>query len=178
MKQNASNLIERVMAPVSAPPQIQRPTAAMHMGSVPERYCARGEQCKLYVPETGRPQKLGRYHEGDMCNRCTRAMVDEDLEFHQRTPSVTYEPVRHKENPRRARLVVMKRNLVAQLLIRRGDFWEAIKNVRIRWQLDPVPTRLPPDSEDILYPPKTPAQQLPRPLAFVPWPCGRHPCGS
>jgi hypothetical protein len=59
----------------------------------------------------------------------------------------------------------MKRNLVAQLLLRQGGFWEAIKNVRSRWQLDPVPTQLPPESEDILHSPwqTAPAQQ---PLSF------------
>ncbi len=139
----------------------------MDMGSVPERYCAKDEQCKLYVPETGRSQKLGRYHEGDICDRCRRAMADEDLEACQSIPSVIYEPVRHKDNPRKARLVVLKRNLVAQLLARGGAFWELIKNVRSRWQLDPVPTRLPPDSEDILRPPHTPAQHPLRPLAFI-----------
>jgi hypothetical protein len=61
----------------------------------------------------------------------------------------------------------LKRNLVAQLLARRGDFWEAIKDVRVRWQLGPVPTQLPPDSEDILYPRETPARQLPRFPAFI-----------
>jgi len=116
----------------------------MHMGSGSERYCVNGEHCKLYDQETGRPQRLSRDHKGDIRNRCTRAMVDEDLEFHQRTPSVIYEPVRHKANPRRARLEAAKRNLVAQLLARRGDFWEVIKYVRSRWQLDPVPTQLPP----------------------------------
>jgi hypothetical protein len=137
------------------------------MGNVPERYCARGEQCKLYDTGSGRSQRLGRYHEGDICDRCSRAMADEDLEAHQSTPSVIYEPVRHNENPRRARLVVMKRNLVAQLIARRGDFWEDIKYIRRRWQLDPVPTQLPPDSEDILYPQQMPAQQPPRPSAFI-----------
>jgi hypothetical protein len=116
----------------------------MDMGSVPERYCAKDEQCKLYVPETGRSQKLGRYHKGDICDRCRSAIADEDLESHQRTPSVIYEPIRHKDNPRKARLEVLKRNLVAQLIARRGDFWEGIKGVRVRWQLDPVPTQLPP----------------------------------
>jgi hypothetical protein len=94
-------------------------------------------------------------------------MADEDLEAHQSTPSIFYEPVRHQENPRKARLEVLKRNLVAQLLARRGAFWAIIKYVRSRWQLDPVPTQLPPDSEDILYPPHTPAQHPLRPLAFI-----------
>jgi hypothetical protein len=155
-------------APASATSKIQRFTAAMHMGYETERFCANGDHCKLYDLETGRPQRLSRDHKADICNRCSRAMVDDDLEFHQRTPSVIYEPVRHKDNPRKARFVVLKRNLVAQLIARRGAFWLAIKDVRSRWQLDPVPTQLPPDSEDILRPPQTPAQQPPRPLEFIP----------
>jgi hypothetical protein len=139
----------------------------MHMGYVSERYCARGDQCKHYDAGSGRSQKLGRYHKGDVCDRCKKAMVDEDLEVLERTPSVTYEPISHKENSRRARLVVMKRNLVAQLLVRRGDFWEAIRDVRSRWQLDPVPTQLPPDSEDVLYPRQTPTPRPPRSSTFI-----------
>ena len=154
------------MAPASATSIVQRP-AATHMGSVSERYCARGDQCKLYDAGSGRSQKLGQYHESDICDQCRRAMADEDLEAYQSIPSVIYEPVRHKDNPRKARLVVLKRNFVAQLLARGGAFWELIKYVRSRWQLDPVPTQLPPDSEDILRPPHTPAQHPLRPLAFI-----------
>jgi hypothetical protein len=139
----------------------------MHVESGSERYCVNGEHCKHYDPQTGRSQKLGRYHEGDLCDRCRRAITDEDLEAHQSTPSVFYEPVRYKENPRKARLEVLKRNLVAQLLARRGDFWEAIKDVRVRWQLDPVPTQLPPHSGDVLYPRQTPPRQPPRSPVFI-----------
>lgn len=139
----------------------------MHMGYLSERYCARGDQCKLFDTGSGRSQKLGRYHEGDICDRCRSAMADEDLEAYHSIPSFYYEPVRHKDNPRKTRLVVLKRNLVAQLLARRGEFWEAIKDVPIRWQLDPVPAQLPPDSEGILRPPQTPAQQAPMPSAFI-----------
>jgi hypothetical protein len=38
-----------------------------------------GERCKLYDVETGRAQKLGRYHKDDICGRCARAgFVPED----------------------------------------------------------------------------------------------------
>jgi hypothetical protein len=142
---DSTKVLKGGTAPASETWTLQRPTAGMHMGSVPERYCARGEQCKLYDIESGRSQKLRRQQEGEICDPCSRALVDEDLDAHQRNPSVIYEPVSHEENPRKARLVVMKRNLVAQLLLRQGGFWEAIKNVRSRWQLDPVPTQLPPN---------------------------------
>jgi hypothetical protein len=44
------------------------------MGSVTEaQYCAMGERCKLYDAETGKSQKLGRYHKGTICDRCRAA---------------------------------------------------------------------------------------------------------
>jgi hypothetical protein len=44
------------------------------MGSVTEaRYCALGERCKLYDAETGKSQKLGRYHKSTICDRCRAA---------------------------------------------------------------------------------------------------------
>jgi len=32
-----------------------------------------GRQCKLYDPQTGKAQKLGRYHKGTICDRCRAA---------------------------------------------------------------------------------------------------------
>jgi hypothetical protein len=37
------------------------------------RYCALRERCKLYNPETGKSQKLGRYHKSTICDRCRAA---------------------------------------------------------------------------------------------------------
>jgi hypothetical protein len=36
------------------------------------QYCAMGEQCKLYDSETGRAQKLSRYHKDNICSQCLR----------------------------------------------------------------------------------------------------------
>ncbi len=139
------------------------------MGSVSERYCARGEQCRLYNPKTGRPQRLSRYYKSDVhiCDQCAQADSDADFEAHQRLTTVEYEPVKDEKNPLRARLVLTKRNLVAQMLARRGGYWNAICDVRARWGLDPVPTRLPPESGDILYPTTIPAQRPPRPMELI-----------
>ncbi len=52
------------------------------MSSLPtERYCRRGRQCKLYDPNTGRSQKLGRYHQGDLCRQC-----EQDTDLPEDTP--------------------------------------------------------------------------------------------
>lgn len=134
--------------------------------SVPERYCARGDRCKLYDPETGKPQKLGRYHEDDVCDRCRKAEADPALEAYRHAAPVKYEHVK-EENPLKRRLRILKRNLVAQMVARRGRYWEAISEVRNRWQLDPVPTRLPPAVGDMLYPPSVPSQRPPRPMEYI-----------
>jgi hypothetical protein len=44
------------------------------------RYCALGVRCKLYDPELGKAQKLGRYHKSTICDRCrTAAYTPEDV---------------------------------------------------------------------------------------------------
>jgi hypothetical protein len=44
------------------------------MGSVAEaRYCARGERCVQYDPQTGNPEKLSRYNKNDICEQCRKA---------------------------------------------------------------------------------------------------------
>lgn len=80
-------------------------------------------------------------------------MGDVDLETHQRRPSVKYERVDFKTSSHEGRLKVLKRNLVAQMLGKPGIFREAVEKVRVQWQIEGPPSRLPPKSEGILYPP-------------------------
>jgi hypothetical protein len=60
---------------------------------------------------------------------------------------------RSKEPSFEARLKLLKAELVLQLAVRRGKFWEAIEKVRAYWQIGDPQTQLPPESEDILLPP-------------------------
>lgn len=46
-----------------------------------------------------------------------------------------------------------KPDLVVQIVARRGEFWEAVSEVRERWQITDPPAELPPESEDVLLPP-------------------------
>lgn len=69
-----------------------------------------------------------------------------DFKASQSLPSIEYEPVDYEKNPLRGRLRVLKRDLVAEMLAQRGSWWDAIREVRDHWRLDPVPTQLPPDS--------------------------------
>ena len=134
--------------------------------SVQERYCARGERCKLYDPKVGKPQKLGIYHEDAVCDQCKRAESNAAFEAYRHATPLKYERVK-EENPLKRRLRILKRNLVARMIAKRGGYWEAITEMRNRWHLDPVPTQLPPASEDILYPQSVPTQRPPRPSEYI-----------
>jgi hypothetical protein len=135
--------------------------------SVQERYCSRGERCKLYDPETAKPQKLGIYHEDEVCDQCRKSESEAAFETYRHARPLKYEHVKEKKNPLKRRLRILKRNLVARMLAKRGGYWEAITEVRNRWHLDPVPTQLPPASEDILYPPSVLPQRPPRPMQYI-----------
>ena len=57
-----------------------------------------------------------------------------------------------KQRPLKKRLVELKKGLVVQLVTRRGEFWEAVAEVRGDWQIRDVPAQLPPESADVLLP--------------------------
>ena len=95
-----------------------------------------------------------------------KAESEAAFEAYQHARPLKYERVKD-ENPLKRRLRILKRNLVAGMLAKRGGYWEAITEVRNRWHLDPVPTQLPPASEDILYPQSVPTQRPPRPTQYI-----------
>lgn len=57
------------------------------------------------------------------------------------------------KNRREGRLRVLKQDLVAQMLGAPGDLRGAVEEVRARWGVDNPLEELPPESDDILYPP-------------------------
>jgi hypothetical protein len=123
------------------------------MGSALNRYCARNKQCKLYDPESGQSQKLGRYHNGEICNQYLKADTDADFEASRRRLA-KYPRLQHlRAGPQKKRLVALKRELVAQLLGKPGTFRERVGKVHEYWQIVESPARLPPESEDVLLPP-------------------------
>nr|MDP9481373.1 hypothetical protein [Actinomycetota bacterium] len=106
-------------------------------------------------------------NKNDVCDRCRRAEGEAELEARRGARAVRYWPVKYPKNPLKARITSLKRGLVAQMITRRGPFWDAIEEVRARWGLDPVPTQLPPDSDDLLYPPSVPTRRPPRPKEYI-----------
>lgn len=118
------------------------------------RYCARGRACRGRDPQTDRPQRLSRYRKQNICNACQDAEADADFEAFQRGLSVDYKRVTVAQGSRRAAgLMLLKEELVAQMLERRGPFYEAVLVVRGDWNISV--TRDLPDvasSPMILYP--------------------------
>jgi hypothetical protein len=123
------------------------------VGSVAGQYCAKGERCRLYDPETGKAQKLGPFHKAPICDRCRATEAEADFKAVQHGLSVGWEPVSHGKDSREGRQRVQKRNLVAQMLGVQGEFRERVEKVRRYWRIDDPPAQLPPESEDFLLPP-------------------------
>ena len=114
------------------------------MGSLSEsRYCARGHQCTQYSALNNKPAKLSRYNTEGICEACRRQrakQADNDPAF--RTEEERLEQFRNhmRSEGREAllsdaerQLIAMKRRLVEQLCLRRGPFWEAVRDMRARW---------------------------------------------
>jgi hypothetical protein len=77
-----------------------------------------------------------------------------DKEFNAvQNPTLTRRPrVSSEGKPREARIRLLKRDLVTQMLGKPGKFREAIKKVRSFWRIEVPPVHLPPESEDLLPP--------------------------
>jgi hypothetical protein len=107
------------------------------MGSLSNRYCARGEACSQYAA-LGGPAKLSKYNTAEICEACRSAEASPSEDKKASNTTFFY------ESGRAVALKALRRDLVAQLCGRQGDFWEAIKEVRGRRSISPV-TRIPPD---------------------------------
>lgn len=136
------------------------------------RYCARGQQCTQYTA-LGEPVKLNRYNTDTVCGQCRREeknnpegrMVNSGSGRAYRSAPAS-EPTKEKDTNERvqstglkvldsdagARIRKLKRDLVLQLFMRSGPFWEAVHGVRTRWGIVataqlPPPTPGPPIPE-------------------------------
>lgn len=125
------------------------------MTNVPDRYCARGEQCTQY-PTLGEPTKLNKYHKDTVCERCRREERDNVGESSPSQPA-TSRPDATEWSPEREVIILkssavrqlqaLKRELVLQLFSRVGPFWDEVSALRSRRGISPV-KRLPNSDED------------------------------
>jgi hypothetical protein len=110
------------------------------MGSASERYCTRGEQCSEYA-RLGGPSNLSKYNTETICEPCLR---QEKSQEPSNGPSNT--------TPSKKELQRLKRNLVLQLYTKSGDFWEAVHDLRTRWDIAPVIHLPPPTNVAVHFP--------------------------
>ena len=129
-------------------------SAPQLVGSLSEsRYCALGHQCTQYSTLNNKPAKLSRYNTEGICEACRRQrakQADNDPAF--RTEEERLEQFRNqmRSEGREAlpsdaerQLIAMKRRLVEELCLRRGSFWERVRDMRSRWGIMAV-TAIPP----------------------------------
>lgn len=141
------------------------------MESVPGRRCARGQNC-YHVRRLGLSEAvvLRNSREGNLCDKCKEADQDEPI------PSVRTSKHQNRnyqvlETSTSKQIGVLKRELVLQLYLYRGDFWEAVRDVRSRWDIEPATSDLPQSLMQTLPPPGLPSEPPTPPWGeqFIAW---------
>ncbi len=87
-----------------------------------------------------------------ICDKCEAEEAYASFDGARQRPAVEYRTVQAGEYPLKARLRVLKRNLVAQMLGVPGGFREEPYEVRAWWRMDDPPTQLPPPCQEAYYP--------------------------
>jgi hypothetical protein len=139
------------------------------MGSLHEpRYCARGRQCLLYDRQTGKSQKLRKTSESHICERCQRALSEEesavaaepkkserlraeDIEVELYKVALGVDDLTLLRSRAADELYRLQENLLVEHCLRRGDFWEAITGLRERWDISPT-EGIPPEDSGLASP--------------------------
>jgi hypothetical protein len=135
------------------------------MSSITKRLCARGKQCSQFS-FLGQPQPLRSTSKSDVCEACQRAESDAEAARDERVArhkkrapderamaGSVFEELREQgkevltssDSEEVGRFVALKHDLVAQLVLERGPFWEQIRGMRSRWDVEPV-VGIPPSS--------------------------------
>ena len=113
-----------------------------------------GQQCLGYEPQTGQPQKLHKASKSDLCEFCQRARLEgaATVDEHKKDGWLPRDEV-ELESYKRALdiddLIVLKsraveernrleENLLVEHCSRQGDFWQAVRGLRERWNISPT----------------------------------------
>jgi hypothetical protein len=73
-----------------------------------------------------------------------------------------------KDTPAATRLEKLKRDLVVEMVVERGEFFEELQKARKRWGITPA-TEIPPEVPDLHYPPNEPEEHFERPYFRQRW---------
>ena len=129
------------------------------MTSLPEaRYCARGERCVGFDPAKGLPQQLRRSSSDTVCSLCRNAALHSELELpiapDEREEYREYEASEGSNvlfSSQVDRIIEFKQDVVLQLSVKHGPFWEVVRGFRDRWGIV-TETRIPPLTHGIVKP--------------------------
>jgi hypothetical protein len=122
----------------------------------------------LYDHQTRKPQRLRKTSESDICERCQRALAEgesavavepkkrerlraEDVELELYKDALGVEDLTLLRSSAADELYRLQENLLVEHCLRRGDFWEAIKGLRKRWNISPAEA-IPPEDMRIANP--------------------------
>lgn len=140
------------------------------------RNCARGERCTQYA-RLGKPASLSSYNKNSICEACR--LAEPKVESEQASPTSptndratepkSAEPLERGEgkvldSSAQAEIRSVKNKLVISLFLKRGAFWEMVKETREHWNITPD-VRVPPSTMgplDLKFPLRTPNPYTPK----------------
>src|SRR5215217_7093273 len=103
--------------------------APHRMGSVAKPRCARGQDC-YHVRELRSEQPPTVAHESDLCEKCRTTDEQGAVVLKKQDTTAKTLDYRLLESKASSDLTALKRELMLQLFMRRGLFWEAVKELR------------------------------------------------
>jgi hypothetical protein len=127
------------------------------MGSLLEPWrCTRGENCVGYDPEKDTSARLARDNRDGICGQCrkkgseTAQVLAAPAPLNKRKVHYNYQVL---ETEAGKEIEKLKHELVLQLYCRDGPFWEAVREVRQRWDIESVTWYPPHPVESEVLPP-------------------------
>jgi hypothetical protein len=109
-----------------------------YMSSVSKPRCARGTNC-YHVRKLRSEKPATVAHEGDLCEKCQKADEQGADALKKQDSAAKTRDYRRLESKASSDLIALKQELVLQLFMRRGPFWEAVKELRDRRNIKAEP---------------------------------------
>lgn len=104
------------------------------MGSLPKPRCARGQNC-YHVRKLRSEKPPTVIQEGGLCDKCRETGEQGAAALGKQNSAAKTRDYRRLESKASSDLIALKQELVLELLMQRGSFWEAVKELRDRWDI-------------------------------------------
>ena len=109
-----------------------------YMSSVSKPRCARGTNC-YHVRNLRSEKPTTVAHEGDLCEKCQQADEQGADALKKQDSAAKTRDYRRLESKASSDLIALKQELVLQLFMKRGPFWQAVKELRDRRNIKAKP---------------------------------------